>query len=55
MPRMSRTIDLYLSVLPIVHISTDTPFMRFGHTEQVLTLFPSKDFATEFYPDQIDS
>jgi hypothetical protein len=50
---MSRTIDLYLSVLPLVHIS-DTPFMRQGHTEQVLTLFPDKNFATEFYPEQVE-
>jgi len=50
---MARTIDLYLSVLPLVHI-TNTPFTRQGLTEQTLTLFPSKDFATEFYPDQVD-
>ncbi len=52
-PRMARSIDLYLAVIPLVHISTDTPFMRQGLTEQVLTLFPSKDFATEFYPEQV--
>jgi hypothetical protein len=50
---MARTIDLYLAVIPLVHISTDTPFLRQGMTEQVLTLFPSKDFATEFYPEQV--
>ena len=50
---MARTIDLYLSVLPLVHI-TNTPFTRRGLTEQTLTLFPDKNFATEFYPDQVD-
>jgi len=44
-------LTFYLAVIPLVHISTDTPFMRQGMTEQVLTLFPSKDFATEFYPE----
>jgi hypothetical protein len=51
---MARTIELYLSVLPLVHIATG-PFARQGLTEQTLTLFPDKNFATEFYPEQVDS
>lgn len=43
------TFDLYLAVLPIVHLGTN-----FGLTEQVLTLFPDRDFATGFLPDEVD-
>ena len=43
---------LYLAVLPLVHIGS-VPFQSFGQTEQVLTLFPEKSFATEFYPDEV--
>ncbi|MGA7139177.1 MAG: hypothetical protein WBZ14_15995 [Terriglobales bacterium] len=42
-------IELYLAVLPFVHLS-----VNFGLTEQVLTLFPNRDFATEFFPDEVD-
>jgi hypothetical protein len=42
--------ELYLAVLPIIHL-TD----RFGLTEQVLTLFPDKTFATLFHPNEVDS
>jgi len=41
-----------MAVLPLVHI-TNTPFTRMGLTEQVIPLLPSKDFATEFYPEQV--
>jgi hypothetical protein len=41
--------ELYLAVLPIIHL-TD----RFGLTEQVLTLFPDKAFATLFHPNEVD-
>jgi hypothetical protein len=44
-----RTNELYMAVLPLIHL-TD----RFGMTEQVLTLLPSKDLATEFYPDEVE-
>jgi len=47
--------ELYLAVLPIIHISTDVPYMGFGLTEQVLTLFPSKDFATAFTQGEVDT
>jgi len=43
------SIELYLAVLPLVHMG-----LNFGLTEQTLTLFPSKDFATEFFPDEVD-
>jgi len=36
----------------MVHI-TATSFTGFGLTEQVLTLFPSRDLATEFFPDEV--
>ena len=49
---MTRYI-LYLSVLPMVHISSP-PFASYGRTEQVLTLFPDRNFATEFMPDEVD-
>ena len=47
-----RSSVLYLAVLPLVHISTYTGF---GTTEQTLTLFPDRNFATEFFPDEVDS
>jgi hypothetical protein len=43
------TNELYLAVLPIIHL-TD----RFGLTEQVLTLFPDKTFATLFHSNEVD-
>lgn len=39
--------ELYLAVLPLVHLDT-------GLTEQTLTLFPDKQFATEFFKDEAD-
>jgi hypothetical protein len=42
--------ELYLCVLPIIHL-TET----FGLTEQVLTLLPGREMATEFYRDEADS
>ena len=41
--------DLYLAVLPIIHLGAE-----FGKTEQVLTLFPDRKFATAFLPDEVD-
>lgn len=43
--------ELFLTVLPIVHLGIN----QFGLTEQVLTLFPDRGFATEFFPDEVDS
>jgi hypothetical protein len=39
--------DFYLAVLPLIHLNQ-------GSTEETLTLFPDKNFATEFFPDQVD-
>jgi hypothetical protein len=39
--------DLYLVVLPLIHVSS-------GLTEQTLTLLPNIDFATEFFPDEVE-
>lgn len=44
------TNELYLAVLPLVHLGSN-----FGLTEQTLTLFPDKDFATEFFPDEVQN
>jgi hypothetical protein len=51
--------DLYLVVLPLIHpiwnrLATGLAgISRPGSVEQVLTLFPDRDFATEFYPDEV--
>lgn len=47
------TNELYLTVLPLIHI-TPNQFLGFGLTEQTLTLFPDRNFATEFFPDEVD-
>jgi hypothetical protein len=41
-----RSNELYLQVLPIIHLGT-------GEAEQVLTTASSPDSATEFFPDQV--
>jgi hypothetical protein len=41
------TNELYLAVLPLVHISS-------GLVEETLTLYPDKNFATQFFPDEVD-
>jgi len=46
--------DLYLAVLPLIHISAN-PSLGFGLTEQTLTLFPDKNWATEFFPDEVEN
>lgn len=40
--------DLYLAVLPLIHLGAE-----FGKTEETLTLFPDRNFATEFFPDEV--
>ena len=40
--------ELYLTVLPIIHMNT-------GQTEQVLTLTPDRKSATEFFPEEVDT
>jgi hypothetical protein len=38
---------LYLVVLPLIHMDT-------GRVEQTLTLLPDRNFATEFFPEEVD-
>jgi hypothetical protein len=44
---------LYLAVLPLIHVSLNQQF-GFGLTEETLTLFPDRNFATEFFADEVD-
>ena len=39
--------DLYLVVLPLIHLST-------GLAEQTLTLLPNRELATEFFDDEVN-
>ena len=49
-PRSTKvTNELYLTILPFIHMG-----QAFGLTEQVLTLFPDRNFATEFFEDEVD-
>jgi hypothetical protein len=45
---MPTTNELYLLVLPLVHMSN-------GLTEQTLTLFPDRNFASHFDGDDVDN
>jgi hypothetical protein len=45
------TNELYFAVLPIIHIGPN----QYGLTEQVLTLLPGRNLATEFFADEVDS
>ena len=47
------TNELYLTILPLIHVSVNQA-LGFGLTEQTLTLFPDRNFATEFFPDEVD-
>jgi hypothetical protein len=47
------TNELYLTILPLIHVS-NTQILGFGLTEEVLTLFPDRNFATEFFPDEVN-
>ena len=47
------TNELYLTILPLIHVSPNQAF-GFGLTEETLTLFPDRNFATEFFPDEVD-
>jgi len=46
--------ELFLAVLPLVHI-TANQVMGYGLTEQVLTLYPSRDFATKFFKNEVQN
>lgn len=50
---MPRSNELYLMVMPLIHIS-NLPYTGYGLTEQVLTVFPDRNFATEFLPSEVD-
>ena len=47
------TNDLYLAVLPLIHLTPVGP-LGFGLTEQTLTLLPGRELATEFHKDQVE-
>lgn len=51
MPRVPSDSDLYLAVLPLVHYSRLFAGERF---EEVMTLVPDRNFATEFRPEVVD-
>jgi hypothetical protein len=42
---------LYFSVFPQIVVSGTS----FGRTEQVLTLVPDKNFASAFFPEEVDT
>lgn len=46
--------ELFLAVLPLIHISTNA-YLGYGMTEQTLTLFPDRKFATEFFDNEVDN
>jgi hypothetical protein len=47
--------NLYLAVLPLVQFNPATiGHVSFGTVLQSLTLFPDRDFATWFFPDEVD-
>ena len=50
---MALVNELYLAVMPIIHI-TPNQFLGYGFTEQSLTVFPDRNFATHFFPDEVD-
>jgi len=47
----SRDNELYLAVLPLVHYSR---FFAGERYEEVMTLVPDRNFATEFLPNEVD-
>ncbi len=52
--QMAGNNELYLAVLPLIHVSVNQ-VLGFGLTEECLTLFPDRNFATEFHPEQVES
>jgi hypothetical protein len=44
----STTNTLYLAVIPTISLGS-------GATEQLLTMLPDRDFATEFFSDEVDN
>ena len=51
MPSVPSDDDLYLAVLPLVHYSRHFAGERY---EEVMTLVPDRNFATEVRPDEVD-
>jgi hypothetical protein len=45
--------ELYVAVLPIIHLGGPVGAAGFGLTEQILTLLPRKDLAAKFFPDEV--
>jgi hypothetical protein len=45
------TNTLYLTVLPMIQVDGQA----FGLTQQVLTLMPEKNFASRFFPDEVEA
>ena len=43
--------ELYFAVLPQIVVSGGD----FGKTQQVLTLLPDRNFASEFFPEEVDT
>lgn len=50
---MALVNELYLTVLPLIHV-TMNQFFGYGFTEETVTLYPDRKFATEFFPDEVD-
>jgi len=48
------TNELFLAVLPLVHVSPSQS-LGYGLTEQALTLFPDRKFATQFFADEVEN
>lgn len=51
---MPQSNTLYLTILPMIHVSANQ-MIGFGLTEEVLTLMPTREFATEFFSDEADT
>lgn len=47
MTSVSVVTEFYLTVLPVIHVST-------GAAEQIVTLTPDRNSAHKFFPDEVD-
>jgi hypothetical protein len=45
--------ELYLTALPLVRVPVPGVVRVHGLVEQFITLFPDRNFATEFYEDEV--
>jgi len=48
------TNELYLVILPLVHI-TPTTVYGYGLTEETLTILPDRNFATAFFEEEVST